>query len=479
MTAPPRGTRVRRQGRRGATLILAIVALVTLAVLSGATSSSAPSASAPSAATVQVGTESSATFCGGLENSPGEVRSTVAIADLAGSPRTLEVTTSNERGRVSQRLIAVRPGHVLHLDPSHLLRGTTDAMSIVADGGGVAASETVTGAGGTAVAPCLTSAAPTWYATGGSTERDHSLLVSVLNPFASTAQVTVSFLTSQGFVEPNAYKGLDLRPHELVVLDVHDVAPRQAPITTEVTTVAGTSQSGNVVVYAVNRSSSGAGSLSVLPGTPGLATGATFARTPNQPDASTRLVLANPSTTSVTATVRVDWSPGCGAHCAAPIGITVGSGSTSSLLVAPSSRTPTGVGTATVLSATAPGLVVVQNVRSPTSRGQSAAIDDPTGVGADNLVLVEPTGSGFDRVSLANTGAAAVTVTMESPGPSGLRVWRTATVAAGGVTTISGHALRWLVGGVLQLVSTGPVYATGEVNDALLGSDLLAAAPVG
>jgi hypothetical protein len=68
---------------------------------------------------------------------------------------------------------------------------------------------------------------------------------------------------------------------------------------------------------------------------------------------------------------------------------------------------------------------------------------------------------------------------MSSPGPHGLRVWRTADVAPGGVTTISGRALRWLVGGVLELSSTEPIFATGEVNDALLGSDLLAAAPIG
>lgn len=479
MTATPRTARVRREGRRGAILGLAVASLIALALVSGATSTPVSVAPASSAAAVQVGTESSSTFCAGLENSPGVVRSTVAIADVGGGPRTLEVTTSNELGHVSQRLIAVRPGHVLHLDPSHLLRGTTDAMSIVADGGGIAASEMVTGAGGTAVAPCLTSAGPTWFVTGGSTERDHSLLVSVLNPFASTAQVTVSFLTSQGFAEPNAYKGLDLRPHELVVLDVHDVAPRQAPITTEVTTVSGTSSSGNVVVFAVNRSSSGSGSLSLLPATPGLSTTATFARTPNRADVVTRLVLANPSTSSVTASVRVDWSPGCGAHCAAPIGLSLGSGSTMSLLVTPSSRAPTRAAIATVLTASSPGLVVVQNVRTALSRGQSAPIDDPTGLGADDLVLVDPTGSGFDRVSLANTGASPATVTMESPGPGGLRVWRTATVAAGGVTTISGLALRWLVGGVLQLASTSPIFATGEVNDALVGSDLLAAAPVG
>jgi Family of unknown function (DUF5719) len=471
VTSSPRGARA---PRRFAALVALAGVLAVLGIVSTSTSTSVPTAIPVSAATAQVGTESSVSFCGGLEHEPGVATSRVAVADLAGVARTVEVTTSNERGKVSLRLIALRPGRVLHLNPSHLLRGAVEAMSIVAEGGGVVATESVSGPGGTAVAPCLTEGGPSWYVTGGSTERDHSLLVSILNPYATSAQVTVSFLTGLGFVEPTAYKGLDLGPHRLDVLDVHDVAPNEAPITTEVDTT-----SGNVVVFAVNRSSEGTGSVALLPGAPAPASTTTFPLVPNRSGASTRLVLANLGATNVNADVRIDWSPGCASHCAAPFGVSVAPGATTSLLIAPSSRAPIGVAAAAELTAATPGLVVVQNVHTSSSRGQSAALDDPSGVGADRLALVDPTGSGFERVSIANTSDASVAVTLESLGPNGLRIGRTIEVAAHGVSFLNGRRLGWLVGGLLTMVATGPIFATGEVRDALLGSDLLPAAPVG
>jgi Family of unknown function (DUF5719) len=468
-TSPSAG----RRPRRAVALVVLAVVLAVLVAVSASTSTSAPTTTPASAATIQVGTESSVSFCGGLEHEPGVATSTVAVADLTGVARTVEVTTSNERGKVSLRLIAVHPGRVLHLDPFHLLKGAVEAMSIVAEGGGVAATESVEGPGGTAVAPCLTEGGPSWYVTGGSTERDHSLLVSILNPYATSAQVTVSFLTGLGFVEPTAYKGLDLGPHRLDVLDVHDVAPNEAPITTDVATT-----SGNVVVFAVNRATLGTGSVALLPGAPAPASTTTFPLVPNVSGASTRLILANLGATNVNANVRIDWSPGCASHCAAPFGVTVAPGATTSLLIAPSSRAPIDVAAAAELTASAPGLVVVQNVHTSLSRGQAAALDDPSGAGADELALVDPIGSGYERVSIANTGDANVAVTLESVGPNGVRTGRTIEVAAHGVSFVNGRRLGWLVGGLLTLVATGPIFATGEVRDALLGSDLLAAAPV-
>jgi hypothetical protein len=467
---PARGA---REPLRSLVLVGLAAVLASLGVVSTSTSPSSPAAMAPAAQAVSTDAESSASFCGGLEHVAGVVSSEVAIADLAGVARTLEVTTSNERGRTSRRLIAVRPGHVLHLDPSHLLAGSVEAMSIVADGGGVAASESVSGSGGTAVAPCLTQTSPTWVLTGGSTDVGHSLSVSVLNPNATAAQVTVSFLTPSGFVEPAAYKGLDLAPHHLDVLSVRDVAPDQSPITTDVA-----ASFGNVVVFSVGRSTSGAGSVSVLPGAPAPALAATFALTPNLPGATSRLVLANLGTATASATLRTTWSPGCGAHCAAPFDISVGAGSTTTLQVAPTSRAPSGVITATELTSSAPGLVVVQDVATTSSHGQSIALDDPSAQGASRLVLVNPTPSRFERVAMANGSDDAVSVTLEAVGPHGVRVNRTVAIAPNAVTVVNGRRLGRLTGGVLELVATGPIYATGELRDALLGSDLLPAAPI-
>ena len=103
-------------------------------------------------------------------------------------------------------------------------------------------------------------------------------------------------------------------------------------------------RSGNVVVFAVDRSSTGTGSVvAACPVRPHRPSTATFPLVPNRSGITTRLVLANPGATSVNASVRIDWSPGCASHCAAPIGVSVAPGATTSLLVAPSSRAPIGV----------------------------------------------------------------------------------------------------------------------------------------
>jgi len=476
MTFPARTERLRRERRRGVVLVVVGAVLAVLAVASSSSSGSSapPAVVAPSAGAVSVGTESSSLFCGGLEHVAGSISSTVTIADLASAARTLEVTTSNERGRVSLRLVGLRPGHVLRLDPSHLLEGSDEAMTIVADGGGVVASESVSGEGATAVAPCVTEAAPAWYLTGGSTQPGHSLLISVLNPYGVPAQVTVSFLTPGGFVEPGRYKGLDIGPHRLEVLVVRDVAPSRSQITTDVQAT-----TGGVVVYGVERSTSGATWVSVFPGAPATASSAVFPIAPNTAGATTSLQVANVGTSPLTATVRTAWTPGCGTHCSAPVSLSVGPGETTSLQVAPSSRVPIGVEAAAELVATPPGLVVVQTVTSSATVGQSTALDDPSQSGSERLVLVDPSHSRFTRVSIVNPTASPASVTLETVGPHGVRVHRTVVVAGGGVTVLNGRRLGWLVGGVLELVATAPIYAAGQVRNALLGSNLLVAAPVG
>jgi hypothetical protein len=94
-------------------------------------------------------------------------------------------------------------------------------------------------------------------------------------------------------------------------------------------------------------------------------------------------------------------------------------------------------------------------------------------------VLVDPSRERFERVSMTNAGSTTVSVTLEAVGPHGLRIGRTVTVAPHEMTVVSGRRLGRLVGGVLLLAASGPITATGEVRDALLGSDLLAAVPVG
>ena len=462
-----------RAPRRGAAVALVVGTLAVLGVTSAATAPAAPSAVPPSSMAVGLGDESAAAFCAGLEHEPGVVTSTVAVANLAHAPRTLEVTTSDTAGRVVHGLVRVAAGRVVHLDPAATLDGANDAVSIVANGGGVAATEAISTPAGIAVAPCLTQTAPSWSMGGGSTEPGQSLTVSVFNPTTTIAVFTVAFLGPNGPVEPLKYHDLLLRPHRAAALRVHDVAPNLAPITTQVT-----ASSGNVVALAVEQATSGAMAVSLVPGLPQTGTSATFPITPTHGGVTTRLLLANPGATAIDASVAAAWSPGCGAHCAAPFGVAVPPASATLLQVAPSARVPIGVPMSVRVSASAPGLVVVQRVRTTRSLGQVAPLDDPAGAGALELVLLDPTRSGFSRVTITNPGTAPASVALEAPGTHTPTTHLTVVVAPHGVATIGLHRLGWVRGGVVELASSAPVYASAQVRAAVLGSDLLTAVPL-
>jgi hypothetical protein len=471
VTVPARRARVRREPRRGAVLVLLAAALVGLGLASARTPTSTPIATPPSSAVVaEPAAESSASFCAGLEHEPGVTSSTIALANLAGVGRTLEVTSSNDAGRSARRLIGLRPGRVLRLDPAGLLEGGVTAVTVVADGGGVVATESLTGAEGTAVAPCLTSASASSYLTAGSTKGGHSLAVSVYNPTTTVAVATASFSTPTALAVPTKYQGFTVLPRRLVEIVVHDVAPNLTPITTSVTTT-----SGSVVVYGVSVATKGKASISLQPGAPAPATTAVFPVAPNHVGTRTTLVLANPTATAVAASIATTWSPGCGHHCAAPFAVVVDPGSPTTLQVAPSDRVPLGARAAAMVTTSAPGLVVVERVRTSASVGQSSPLDDPAGRGATHLALVDPTGSGFHQVAITNTGDAPVTVTLETLGG---QVRGTVVVAAHGVATVPPGRLTRFHAGALQLLATGPVYAAGTVADALTGSDVLPAVPV-
>jgi hypothetical protein len=471
-----------RPTRRGEPMRVAVLGLVVgsiaaLGVISSASSPSTPSPAAQPAATITLDAESSAMFCAGLNTHTGELSSQVAIADLSASPRSVEVTTTNQAGRHSLREVSVRPGHVVHLDPNRLLAGSTEAVSVLSIGGGVTASEALGGQNGTAVAPCVTQAAPSWWLTGGSTEPGESFQVSVYNPYASRADVTASLATpsTSGYDAPEAYQGFVLGPYELAVLSIHKVRPNESPISVYVK-----ANSGDVVVYGVGRATLGAKSISVVPGTPSPSTDWLLPLVHTATGITTTLLLANPSTTPVTASLRVGNDFGCGASCPAPYTTSIAPGATTQVNVAAlSGGRPTAVTAGVEVLAASPGVVVTQRVATYTSQGQMAPLYDPDLVDADHLVLLNPLASGFDELGIVNPTATTLSVALLTVGPSGVRSLRSITVHARSSVIVGRGDLRGVVDGVLELEAAGPISAEAEVHGAIAGSSLLAAVPAG
>jgi hypothetical protein len=455
-------------------------ALAAALVVLGAVSASTAGARAPvvptSVAKVSLSAESSAFYCGGLEHIPGVVESYVAVADLASTPRIVEVTTTNDRQQVSLRQVRVLPGRVFHFTPARLLNGSLQEVTIDANEGGIAATESLLGVNGVAVAPCLSATAPDWWLTGGSTEPGDGFVLTIFNPNAYDAIVNVTLSTPLGLVTPNSYQGLLLLPHQFAALAVHAVAPNQSPITANVTAADGTD--GSVVVYGIERSTAGAPVLSLLPASPSTSRTAFLPVGPSSSAASTKLLLVDPGPDPATATVQVINPPGCSRRCAAPFVVGLAPGVATSLIVSPSSRVLSGSSFSMSVRASAPGVVALEQVSAQGATGQSVPVDDPSLEGARDLVLVNPLANGLDTVSVMNPSSSEVRVGLETVTPSGERsIGTTYGIEPNGLLLLSAGALRGIVDGVLELVATGPIVASGVVHGALAGSNVLVAAP--
>lgn len=459
--------------RRGVVLISLVVVLVALGIVATTTSSAFEPLVATSIDRASLSAESSAFYCGGLEHVAGTVESYVAVADLSSAPRIVEITTTNERQQAALRQVKILPGHVFHFTPARLLNGSFEAASVDANEGGIAVTESIRGVNGMAVAPCVSSAAPDWWTTGGSTEPGEGYVLTMFNPSASDAVVSVTLYTPKGIVTPSSYQSIFLGPHQLSVLGVHAVAPNESPITANVVAT-----SGSVVVYAIQRSTTSAQTVSLLPASPNAPTSSYLPVGTGSSNATTQLLLVDTGAGSVTASVHVLLSAGCSTRCAAPFLVDLSPDVVTALRISPSSRVPSGSSFAMSVLATAPGVITVERVSADAETGQSAPVDDPSLVGATHLVLVNPFANGFDAVDVLNPSGTSVRVSLGTVGPSGFHSFGlTYRVAANGTLPLSSGALRGVIGGVLELRSTGPVVASGVVHDALIGSSVLVAVP--
>jgi hypothetical protein len=450
------------------------VVLVGAAFLASIGSVSRPGVGPQSDAAVGVGTQSSAFYCAGLEHLPGVVSSTVAIADLASTPRLVEVTTTDQDEQVALREVHVAPGQVVHLQPGNFLSGTVEAVSVASSGGDIAVTEAVRGLNGVSVAPCLSVASTSWWVTGGSTEPNQSFVVSVYNPYASRAVASVTLTTPSGVLPPSSYGGLVLGAYQLDALVVHDVAPNEAPITAHVV-----ASVGDVVVDGLQRGTKAQTAVALLPGTPGPSRQMVLPIATSRTSFTTSLLLVATTKAPVTATVAVLAPAGCTLRCPAPFVVSVpGGGAATSLTVSPSSRVPLDEPLAVVVHATAPGIVLAEGVSTSGAQGATVPLFDPDLAGARRLVLVNPLSSGFSELGIVNPTGHNVTVTMGTVTASGPQAFGSTVVVRPHTNLVVPESdLRGTVGGVLVLTATGPISAAGVVRDATIGSSTLVGAP--
>lgn len=86
---------------------------------------------------------------------------------------------------------------------------------------------------------CATSAAATWWFAAGTTLRDVSYQMFLLNPFPDDAVVDITFVRADGIRTPNAVAGRLVRAQSLTVIDLTPVQPVLDQVTAEITTRTG------------------------------------------------------------------------------------------------------------------------------------------------------------------------------------------------------------------------------------------------
>jgi hypothetical protein len=460
------GSRLARRRRAlrpvaGRTTALVVAGSVVLGV--GLLSAAVPAPTAPSVAPVGDGVavapaaaHASSFFCTSGAGSDAGAGATgrVVLTNTTGSPAQGFLTTVGATGAPVATGVTVPARGSAEVVPSLGLHpGTTaSATTFSFARGGVTGTAVVTGPHGWSTAPCPSQVASQWDFAGGSTNSG-ALDLSLYNPTAAPAVVGVTFLTANGNVlDPQSYQGIPVAPGQLVVEALGAYVQNQPVVATLVQCA-----SGAVVATELDHMvvSSGSG-LSLLSGTPGLATTWHFAQTTAVQGGAVTLAVANPGTAPVTAVITV----GLSAASVEPRHLTVPGRSVASFVASAIAGWPLGSPYSLTVTASAP-VVVGRTVIAPAGGAapQSGIVTGTTAVSRAWLVAGPGTpgnpavpGAGIHTLAVANPGRSPVDVTVRRLGDG--HTVAMARVPADGVVVLAQH---W--GGLQPLVitATGPV----------------------
>ena len=192
------------------------------------------------------------------------------------------------------------------VNPADGLPARYTATAFAFSGGGIVATQAVSGPNGWSTAPCASRIASQWAFAGGSTTAGNSLTLSLFNPAASEAVVNVSFITEEGVITPQQYQGLVVPPGQLVEENVGDFVQNASDIATMVE-----AQAGGLVSTEFQQVSSGAaGGVSLRLGSPQLSTVWRLAQTTVLAHSTVDLTLANPGPVPASVTIVLGLSSG-------------------------------------------------------------------------------------------------------------------------------------------------------------------------
>ena len=317
--SPGRPRHERRVSRepvpRRTSVIIAVIAVIAgVAGIAAAAGTPAPAAAPSTADGIAVAPAtaySSSAFCSAGTGTAANT--TIYLTNSTRSPVSGVMTTVAPAGAAGavptvRRSVTVPALGTLTVDPADGLPAGSNASGFSFAGGGVVASQVVSGANGWTTAPCASRIASEWDFAGGSTTTGNTLTLSLYNPAATEAVVNVSFLTGQGLVTPQKYQGLEVPAGQLVEENVGDYVQGSSASTIATMVVA---QAGGLVSSEFQQWSSGpTGGMSLRLGSPALSTSWRLAQTTAMPQSTVDLYLAKTGSSPATATITLGLSSG-------------------------------------------------------------------------------------------------------------------------------------------------------------------------
>jgi hypothetical protein len=191
-------------------------------------------------------------FCGGGGAGPeAPIAQQILLGNVATVQRTVTVTVLRDAADVDRSPVvtelALPPGTTTVLPVDEVVASSTTGAVVEGDGAGVVVEQRLRWTHGDAIGACATSAAEAWHFVGGSTARDATYRVTLLNPFPDDAVVDIRIETDEGTREPTSLQGLVVPGRSVTPVDVAANAERREVVAVHVQT-----RSGRVVAHRVH-----------------------------------------------------------------------------------------------------------------------------------------------------------------------------------------------------------------------------------
>lgn len=189
---------------------------------------------------------SSSWFCAGDTNNNGTIPGEVVIANDGSKPVSGQVTVVSSAG--GRQLVPVDvAGYSSAVVRENVPNGGPwVAATVDMEGGSVAVDQVVDGGPslGRAVSACATSASSHWFFPSGQTRVNADEAILLMNPYATSVIVDLSFTTDQGAEAPVDFEGITVPAQSLVSVDLGSHLRRRASIATTVS-----ARNGSIVAW--------------------------------------------------------------------------------------------------------------------------------------------------------------------------------------------------------------------------------------